>query len=164
MLRGGRTCNQDTPVHPTPFLRDQSVVAQEDLGSLRCPQDAQPWDLGRSLTNQVPEGLETSPVPFSLWNSPREVFSHTHSQMLPQKCCWGGFTGMWQLLGCQSQPCPQGAGSNPWEQERTGIQDEVFSVNSTLCLKVAQVAQRSFGCSIPGNVPGLVGWVWSCLD
>lgn len=58
--------------HSTPEERNQSVVAQEELGSLRCPQDAQPWDLEGSSPNQVPEGLETSLVPFSLWNSPRE--------------------------------------------------------------------------------------------
>lgn len=32
--------------HPAPEGRNQSAVAQEELGSLRWPQDAQPWDLG----------------------------------------------------------------------------------------------------------------------
>lgn len=60
------------------------MVAQEELGSLRCPQDAQPWDLGRSPTNQVPEGLETRLVPFSLWNSVfPHIFPNAASEMVP---------------------------------------------------------------------------------
>lgn len=99
-MLGGQSLQSPSPQprppstsHPTPEGRNQSAVAQEELGSLRWPQDAQPWDLGKIPNKPSAWGLgKNIPSAFLLMEQPQgTVFSHIYSQMLPQKRCPGRF-------------------------------------------------------------------------